>query len=394
VPVNFQEVRKHVMEFGEKALLREKELLAKKEQASAYLNANADNATALQEKVQQALQYDRALRCAIPHEAPLTLRHAPPLKQPSVTLIAADGSQINFDRHAEVQYALINYGAIITHSDLSDAPKTTNQSELFIGDQLYTSSGIISDNELAFARDLGERAFIASLSENCTPPIISLTDGPLELWRTRETDSGDSSEQEKHLAKYQNILKQLESRRVMVAGYVDRPIFNLVIRLLELSLASQAELSNLRNFQPFRGVTDFDLFGTILQPQERSAVFYIQSLSSKYYKDELRIGFFYLNIGQPDYPYLARVEIPAWVAEDLEALDDLHVTLLDQCNILEGHPYPYLLHRAHEIAKVSIQEKEQVDRMVAMELRRRGLIVKGLSHKQFQKNSLGRTRIR
>ena len=55
-------------------------------------------------------------------------------------------------------------------------------------------------------------------------------------------------------------------------------------------------------------------------------------------------------------------------------------------------PYPYLLHRAHEVALVSLQEKEQVTQMIARELHQRGVPVGQRSYKQSAKALPGRRR--
>ena len=140
-------------------------------------------------------------------------------------------------------------------------------------------------------------------------------------------------------------------------------------------------------------MTDRELFRDILQPGERSAIFGIQSRSSKPYQGELSLHFFYLNVGKAEHPYLARVEIPAWVAEDRSRLDSLHAVLVSQCRMIGARAYPYLLHRAHETAVVSLEDKEQVTQMIVNELRKRGLEVAGVSAKQYNKDVSGtRTR--
>jgi hypothetical protein len=65
-----------------------------------------------------------------------------------------------------------------------------------------------------------------------------------------------------------------------------------------------------------------------------------------------------------------RVEIPQWVAEDRKKLELLHAVLIEQCNMMGAKPYPYLLHRAHETAVVRREEKDQVEQLLALELRR------------------------
>jgi hypothetical protein len=104
------------------------------------------------------------------------------------------------------------------------------------------------------------------------------------------------------------------------------------------------------------------------------------------------LHFFYLNVGRDEHPYLVRVEIPIWVARDRQMLDNLHAVLVQQCRILGSRPYPYLLHRAHEAAVVTLEEKDQVTQMIALELRRRGVEVGEISHKQSAKIAGGKTR--
>ena len=102
------------------------------------------------------------------------------------------------------------------------------------------------------------------------------------------------------------------------------------------------------------------------------------------------LHFFYLNVGKIQHPYLARVEIPAWVAGSEAMLSQLHATLVSQCRIMGSRPYPYLLHRAHEAAVVSQEEKEQITQMIVLELRRRGASVGERSQKQSAKELAGR----
>ena len=117
----------------------------------------------------------------------------------------------------------------------------------------------------------------------------------------------------------------------------------------------------MKRLYPLRGVIDRQLFRDLLGPGERSAVFAIQSRSGQHYLGDLALHFFYLNVGRPGKPWLARVEIPAWVAKDNEQLDNLQAVLMQQCQILGSRPFPYLIHRAHEVAVVSLDEKEQVE---------------------------------
>ena len=173
---------------------------------------------------------------------------------------------------------------------------------------------------------------------------------------------------------------------------MDKPAANLVVRLLEAVKASPADLEDFRKFHPLSGVSDRYLYLNILEPGERSAVFALQSQAAKNYPGPLAVHFFYLNVGRAQKGWLARVEVPAWVAHDSARLDMLHAVLVEQCRILGARAYPYLLHRAHETAVVSLQERDQLTQMILLELRQRGVAIEGASQKQAAKDLPGRTR--
>jgi hypothetical protein len=130
----------------------------------------------------------------------------------------------------------------------------------------------------------------------------------------------------------------------------------------------------------------------LLKPGERSAVFAFQSKSEKYYKGVLALHFFYLNAGTEGRPWPVRVEIPQWVAADAEKLGLLHAILVSQCRMMGEKPYPYLLHRSHEIAVVSHEERQQVEQMLDLELRRNGGETDDGSYKQSAKDLPGKTK--
>ena len=176
-----------------------------------------------------------------------------------------------------------------------------------------------------------------------------------------------------------------------VAGYVDKPGADLVVRLLEIAELPDDQLKEVRKKHSLRGVTDRWLYG-FLPGGHRSAVFGLQSSSRAHYTGDLALHFFYLNVGDEKHPSLARVELPAWVAEDDDKLGLLHASLLQQCGVMGAKPYPYILHRAHEVAVVTFDEKRQVEQMLELELRRAGSEVDEKSAKQSAKDLPGRSR--
>jgi len=388
--LDFLQVSQQVQQLGETALQRQRDLRARLAEACTLLGECAGDVETLRQKVQSVVKsYDPTLRCALPVRENLNARFAlPPLPQ-ELTLIAADGSQIFADRHAEVEYCLINTGAIWMRTGSAEAPVTSIKSRLIYADQLEG----MSDERLSLQRDLAERVRLLELASQAKPPVITLTDGPLEIWTTTLEEGRVAGEFKKSLELYLEVLRGLHQLGSITAGYVDKPGADLVVRLLELAKATSADLEKMRSYRPFKGVTDIELYRDLLQPGERSAVFGIQARSAAPYQEELALHFFYLNVGRPSHPYLARVEIPAWVVSEASLLDALQSVLVQQCGMIGARPYPYLLHRAHETAVVSLEDKEQVTQMIVHELRRRGLDIAGPSAKQHNKDVSGtRTR--
>jgi len=388
--LDFIQVSQQVRQLGEKAIQYQQNLKTRLTEARLLLEQHSQDISNLEQKVQQVVRnYDPALRCAMPLREALNAHFPLPALPRQLTLIAADGSQIFADRHAEVEYCLVNTGAIWMRYGFDDAPITSIQSQLIFGEELEG----MSDDRLSLQRDMAERIRLLELASQAQPPVITLTDGPLEIWTSTLEEGRVAGEFKKSLELYLDVLQQLCAMNVTIAGYVDKPGADLVVRLLEVAQAKDEDLMQVRTFRPFKGVTDRILFRDILQPGERSAVFGIQSRSSRPYQAEISLHFFYLNVGRKDHPYLARVEIPRWVVDQPAELDNLHAVLMSQCEMIGVRRYPYLLHRAHETAVVSVEDKDQLTQMIVHELHKQGLDVAGQSAKQYNKDVSGtRTR--
>lgn len=382
--LNFRQVYEKIRLIGQEARARRQTLERQRQRAWDLFLAWQEQAALLAEKVERARGDDPALRCAIPLGAPLGSAFDPPPAPGPLTLLAADGSQIAPDRHAAVFYGLVNVGAIVLRSGSGAAPEVFTESHLLFDEEMYTEAGVLSEEALALRRDLAERRKLLELAEQVRGPCVALTDGPVELWGAK--DSGEQ-EYRRHLEWHLSILSQMQERGVIPAGYVDKPAADLVIRLLEIAALPEDEMKDVRQRHPLRGATDLWLFSRLLRGGQRSAVFGLQSSSRPHYSGDLALHFFYLNVGDERHPALARVEFPKWVAEDQAALEALHAALLEQCRIMGARPYPYILHRAHEIAVVRMEEKQQVEAMLALELRRAGGEVGEKSGKQSAKEA-------
>lgn len=393
MPINYQEVYSQIQTIGAGAKERRKRKEEAQAQARDLLAFFDSQLDFLRSKVEAAKAADPNIRCALPLDETLASSHPKPDSVVQATLIAADGSQINPDRHAAVQFGLVNVGAIIMKLNSGEAPEISTESELLFGDDLLPNGIPMSDGMVALKRDLAERAKLDELSNSMQGQVVTFTDGPIELWGAKGEDAGSY---EDFVEKYKGVLSRLQSRGVTTAGYVDKPSADLVVRLLEIAMADNEQIQKLREFHPLRGVSDRWLFGEkgnpLLKPGHRSAVFKIQSSSEKRYTGVLSLHFFYLNVGTEGHPWPVRVEVPRWVVDDEEKLNLLHAVLVEQCRMMGNKPYPYLLHRAHETAVVKNEEKQQIEQLLTMELRRNNEDVDDGSNKQSAKDLPGRTR--
>lgn len=388
MPVNFQDLYTRIKEIGAGAKERKK----KKEDAQVqarevlvYFDSKLDE---LRAKVDSAKAVDANVRCAYPLDENLASTHPPPGSVKEATLIAADGSQIVPDRHAALQYYVVNVGAIVMQVGSGSTPEVFTDTKLHMLDEFEDT--FFSDSQIALQRDLAERKKLLEVAQKYKGTIIALTEGQLELWGAMDNDN--SRDFEKSLQDYMDALKEMERQKVITSGYVDKPGANWVVRLLEIAMIPQDELSSLKKYHPFLGVTDLWLFGRILGRHERSAIFKLQAKSAEKYTGPISIHFFYINVGDEKKPKIARVDIPLWVANNREALNNLHSNLIEQAKIMGNEPFPYLLHRAHEIAVITHKEKEEIDQMLAIEIRNNGGELGEKSGKQSAKDLQGRTR--
>lgn len=390
MPLDLLSVKQQSAQIAANAPQEQERIQALRSKAVELLAEHADKSAELRAKVELAAQLDSWLRSAKPTGEALTASFPLPAAPGSLMVIAADGSQINPDRHAALNFYLVNLGAILMRTHSGQAPVQRVDTRLHYAE--YSSTGSVTQDQVGLERDTNERIFLASLAAEAHDlPVLTLTDGPLELWGSRSQDPQEQQSYLGALEKYLTALQALHATNAITAGYVDKPRADLVVRALEIAATPQELLGDTRKLRYLRGVTDADLFA-FLAPGERSALFALQSSFSSNYAGPLAQHFFYLNVGDERQSNLARVEVPAWVADDRGMLDTLHAALVEQCKLLASRPYPYVLHRAHEIAVVTRAEKDEVTNMLQRALEAEGVHTGDMSHKQALKDLPGRGR--
>ncbi|OQY22667.1 MAG: hypothetical protein DRJ03_12520 [Chloroflexi bacterium] len=334
----------------------------------------------------------RAARAAIPTGEPFDAPHPLPAIPERFTFIAADGSQIQPDRHGAALYYLINIGSLVYRRGSGETPKATSEPALgYTESDLYENGILVAGNLLDVRRDLAEITRLADLCAAEPPgPTVAVVDGTLLLWVLEERS------QEWRRAKVMAYLAQLNRIResgAAVAAFTSRPRRAEVTRLLHLaSLGGDANRAS-QEPNPLEHLPDRAVF-EMLPPGARSAIFISpSSINHEYYRAEGHtIHFFYLNLAVEDKdPVIARIEAPAWVAEDADRLALVHASIVAQSRIAGG--YPYALARADELAFISGPEREAFQEMVTASLLRAG-IRPALSPKAYYKTLTRRGRRR
>ncbi|GAB4549324.1 MAG: DNA double-strand break repair nuclease NurA [Anaerolineae bacterium] len=342
------------------------------EQAERLLRQLAD-VDDIWEQIKLARQNDAGFRGAAPMNEPINVPYLLPPCPDRATIFAADGSQVFPDPHGPAAYYLTNIGVFIYHHGTDALPEFVVEPQLYFRDEdvLNFDGQMIPNSAVNARRTVFEMQTLArTLTEraDAAPPLLALYDGPL-LGTPIGKDVPDAATLQ---ADYHEGMDFIWDADGLLAGYVDRPTSRFVLYTLFLMTLAPDEITagNLGTLR-LDGMSDVDVFKSLLPPGGRSALMVQQSPLNKDYADRWspmhEIVFFYLNTASAGQsPYLARVEIPMWVARNAEAVNAIHALLYSQCQITDR--YPYALTRADEIAVVSASEKRALDEMIAVAL--------------------------
>ena len=211
--IDFQQIYEKIQLIGKGARERREHIENLRVHARHLLEQNSNELDYLRGIVERAKEADPNIRCALPLNEPLASNVPVPASIKEATLIAADGSQINPDRHASVQFCLINVGAIVMRMQSGESPEIHTSSELLYGDELETKYGTMTDGMVALKRDLRERTSLDEHSKGIKGAVVTFTDGPIELWGAK--DGEDAESYYDSLKSYQTVLSRLDQKSVV-----------------------------------------------------------------------------------------------------------------------------------------------------------------------------------
>ncbi len=340
-----------------------------KAQAALHQAAGLDP-SAIQQRIERA--GDRWRGASPGSEAWQISLPAPPLP-PRWHAVGADGSQVYPDRHAAAQFCLVNVGSLCLTHGSGEAPVASSRPRLlFRQDELTTTQGEAVDAALVNGmRDVAEMTELADLAERFpAEPTLALLDNGLLLWLALQEFERRAPEVDALLKHYLGQMDRLRRTQAALAGVIDRPRGTNLLRLVELCMLPPEQVNpESARLRRFPNLVDRDLLETLLPPGHRSAMFQVVSpLNAAFEARGHGVHFFYLNTGYDGQ--IARVEVPAWVAEDADRLSCVHAGILEECR-LTG--IPYVLVRAHELAVVTQHDRSALESLIAGALLRQGI---------------------
>ena len=307
-------------------------------------------------------------------------RYPAPSFPADFTVIASDGSHIDVDRHRSTRCYLINIGSVTLHYGTSPGAVLDSLPRLYAGDEDLVISvpgqkgreqpveGVL----LGLKRSVDECRHLvelaAALPGDC--PALALLDGSLILWNLEAYADFVAVEllDKGLLTCFEELRKLSRDRKLALASYISFPRSTDVVNALRVAVCPREAVDSdrcpaceTRECDALAGVLDRELFASLLEPGERSALFVSSSNIQRRYGVHL-VHFFYLRVDDE----VARIEIPQWVAADEDLLDLTHALVLDQCR--RGHGYPVALSEAHEKAVVTGADAENFWRLVEASL--------------------------
>jgi hypothetical protein len=332
---------------------------------------------------------------AIPVE-PLDTRIAiaPPPDRHSV--FATDGSQIAPSHHEIAYCYLLNVGRVMLHYGQNLHPLLDSIPEVYYKpEDLYVSKqwGIRTEEWMGFRRAVLEAEMLTEIACRWVKPPgphddpnLALVDGSLIYWFL---DGLPLEARDRILLPILQKWEELRDAKIPLMGYLSASRGTEAVNFLRLQacihdcpncLTNCTDLEEDRTpcqiIDPLRDAT---LWAYILEPGQRGPLWRSSLRILDLYGEAQRIYFCHVNVGTE----IARLEVPAWVAEDSELFERSLGIMLAQVN--KGYGYPIALAEAHNQAVVRGGDRARFFALLEQQMIRAGLQNVGISYKETRK---------
>ncbi|MFN2595924.1 MAG: DNA double-strand break repair nuclease NurA, partial [Pyrinomonadaceae bacterium] len=285
---------------------------------------------------------------------------------------AADGSQIMPGREVSLPVAAVQVAWFENpHTRDGASYRKEWDFKLVTPQELLETEGVAAtaadlvglrrvEQELAAVREFLKRREGWQQRRERTP--VAFFDGTLLLSTTRlrgETLKFPNS----YIAAISETVRLSRETRVPLVGYIDQSYARDVVRLLDVVARKRSE-ATIFDAQLFASGGDGDDAPLFARWGDRS-VFCgcVREGLTAEFRDEAGeplVGFIYLQTTAPgEAP--ARLDIPAWVAEE-GLIEDVADAVRGECVV--GNGYPYALETADEAAVITARDREQFLRAV------------------------------
>lgn len=308
------------------------------------------------------------------------------------TVIATDGSQIAPSHHEIAYCYLINVGRIVLHYGQSKQPLLDSVPEVFYRpEDLYVSRqwGIRTEEWMGYQRTALEAGMLAELGaalrhEKYSAPTIALVDGSLIHWFLEPLPS---EARDRILTPILAAWDQLRAVNVPLVGYISASRSGEALNFLRLQSCAylapdcatncngQADRAPCQILDPLK---DSALWAKLLEPGQRSPLWRSSARIQEFYGDHA-IHFCYVHVGSE----IARIEVPAWVAENRSLFDSALGLVLAQ--VQKGYGYPVALAEAHNQAVVRGGDRARFFALLEQQMIKAGLRNVGTSYKETRK---------
>lgn len=332
---------------------------------------------------------------AIPVE-PLDTRKtiiAPPQKH---SVFATDGSQIAPSSHEIAYCYLINIGRIMLHYGQNLHPLLDSIPEVYYRrEDLYISRqwGIRTEEWMGHRRTVLEAQCLAEMACRWvrppgphSEPNLAMVDGSLIYWFLENLPT---EAREQILPPILEAWEDLRKDKIPLISYLSAARSSESMNFLRLEACSyeqpncvqhcEAIAEEKRACQVFDPLRDATFWSYFLEPGQRSPLWQSSARILDLYPESQRIYFCYVNVGTE----IARIEFPAWVAEDSNLLDQSLAIMLAQVN--KGYGYPVAIAEAHNQAVVRSGDRARFFALLEHQMLRSGLQNVGISYKEARK---------